>query len=340
MRPSPRKPYILVFSNRRLFESFFTEEHQRSLSKIGSWQRLASRVVDNRVRTELKKTHALITTWDSPQFTENLLDWAPRLQMIGHCGGEVKGRFARRLFEDLVITNAASPMARHVAELAVAFLLYFARNVDYYRAILRTPSNAIYRKMHLTGGAEETILDSQIGMIGFGRIGRAIADMLRAFGVRPRVYDPYVPPEVSSIWRVQLDSLEGLLSSSKYLIIAAALTEETRGMLSRRRLMQLPPRAVVINVARGALIELEALTELVLRGRLRCALDVTDPHEPLPVDHPLRHARGAILTPHVGSISRAVRYAMTSIVLADLGRHFAGQPVENRVTTEMLDRMT
>jgi phosphoglycerate dehydrogenase-like enzyme len=102
----------------------------------------------------------------------------------------------------------------------------------------------------------------------------------------------------------------------------------------------MPRGAVLINIARGELVDLDALTQAVLKGRLRCALDVTDPLEPLPERHPLRRARGAILTPHVGSISRAVRHEMTAIVLADLERFFSGKAVENRVTAEMLDRMT
>ena len=340
MRSSATKPVVLVSSNLRLFESFFNQDHQAQLSKLAGWGRHPARAATASFRSRLRNADALITTWDSPHFTEDLLDWAPRLKIIGHCGGEVKTRFARRLFERLVITNAASPMARHVAELAVTFLLYYARDIDRYRENLRGTSNAIYRQMHLSGGGVETILDKEIGIIGFGRIGRAIAHLLSPFGVRLRVYDPYAAPDSEEKRFVRLESLETVLASSNYLILAAALTSETRGMLSRERLEKLPRRAVVINVARGGLVDLEALTRMVLKGRLRCALDVTDPVEPLPGTHPLRRARGAMLTPHIGSISRAVRHEMTSIVLFDLLRYFSGREVLNRVTTHMLDRMT
>jgi phosphoglycerate dehydrogenase-like enzyme len=340
MRPSSKKPRVLVSSNLKLFGSFFTPEHQARLSGWADWHRLASRTVTSEMRKELKEADALITTWDSPVFSEELLGWAPRLRIISHCGGAVKGRFPRLLFDRLVIANAASPMARHVAELAVTFLLYFARDVDRYRELLRRPSNAIYEEMHLSGGGDQTILEREVGLIGFGRIGRAIADLLVPFGTRLRVYDPYVAPESVACGTVQLDSLEAVLAESQYLIVAAGLTDETRLMLNRKRLAILPRGAVVINVARGGLVDLDALTRMVLKGRLRCALDVTDPLEPLPGRHPLRRASRAILTPHVGAISRAVRHAITDIILADLARFFAGEPVENRVTAEMLDRMT
>ena len=89
-----------------------------------------------------------------------------------------------------------------------------------------------------------------------------------------------------------------------------------------------------------ALLDLEALTREVRSGRLRCALDVTDPLEPLPSRHPLRRLRGSTLTPHVGAGALAVRRAMADIVLETLERHFSGRRLANRVTPAMLDRMT
>lgn len=340
MSPSSTRPQVLVSSNAKLFDSFFGVDQQRYLTKVATWERLPSRTINGVFRKRLKEADGLITTWDSPAlFPEELLDWAPRLRMIAHCGGGVKTRFARPLFELLTITNASAPMSQHVAELAVTFLLYFARDVDTYRELLRRRSNAIYEQMHILGGCEQSILGREVGLIGFGRIGRAIVELLAPFGTRFRVYDPYVS-DIPADGRVQLSSLDEVLATSQFLIVAAAQTDETKGMLTRQRLQLLPPRAAVINVARGSLVDLDALTKLVLKGRLRCALDVTDPLEPLPVNHPLRRARGAILTPHVGSISRSVRQAITSVVLADIERFFSGQTVENRVTTQMLDRMT
>jgi D-3-phosphoglycerate dehydrogenase len=194
--------------------------------------------------------------------------------------------------------------------------------------------------MHLTGGGEQTILHKEVGLIGLGRIGRAIVELLAPFGTRFVAYDPYAHAEDFKNHPVRFAPLPELLKGSRFLIVAAALTGETRGMLNRQTLSWLPRGAALINVARGGLVDLDALTRMVLQGRLRCALDVTDPLEPLPPRHPLRRAPGAILTPHVGSISRAVRQEIAEIVLSDLERFFQGELVLNRVTTEMLDRMT
>jgi phosphoglycerate dehydrogenase-like enzyme len=118
------------------------------------------------------------------------------------------------------------------------------------------------------------------------------------------------------------------------------LTEQTRGLLDRQNLAHLPDGACVINIARGGLIDLDTLGKEVQRGRLRCALDVTDPQEPLPAGHPLRTMQGAIVTPHIAGSGRQVREGIARVVLDDLERFFTGKNVENRVTTSMLDRMT
>src|SRR4029078_12371747 len=103
------------------------------LSCAFKWIRVSGRALTGRLRSTLLDADALITTWDSPKFGEDLLRLAPRLRAIGHCGGEVKGRFPAALFSRLTITNAPAPMAPPVAEMAVALLLYSVRNVDGYR---------------------------------------------------------------------------------------------------------------------------------------------------------------------------------------------------------------
>jgi phosphoglycerate dehydrogenase-like enzyme len=98
--------------------------------------------------------------------------------------------------------------------------------------------------------------------------------------------------------------------------------------------------AVIINIARGSLIDLDALTLEVKSGRLRCALDVTDPEEPLPAGHPLRTLPGAILTPHIGGGGPQARGEMADAAMDELQRFFRGEPVQHRVTVSMLSRMT
>jgi phosphoglycerate dehydrogenase-like enzyme len=334
------KPRLVVLAPPRLFASFFDAARRKRLGRSFRWERLGARRMTPVVRKALAGADALVTTWDSPRFGEELAAMAPRLGIVAHCGGEVKDRFARSLFTRLTVTNAPAAMAAPVAELAVAFLLYAVREVDAYRAALREPSQAVYARLHADGAGAETLRDRPVGLLGFGRIGVAIARLLAPFGVQLLVHDPYVPAAAVRRQGAVPVSWAALLASSQDLILAAALTEKTRGKLDARALARLRDGATVINVARGGLVDLDALTREVRRGRLRCALDVTDPQEPLPARHPLRRARGAIVTPHVGAAQRKVRWAMADAVLDDLERFFRGRRVRNRVTASMLARMT
>ena len=333
------RPQLIVCAGEDLFASFFRPEEQRRLSRLFRWTRDGARTLTPGLKRTLTTADALITTWDSPHFSEELTQLAPKLRIIAHCGGEVKSRFGLSLFDDLTITAAPKPMARATAELGAALLVYCARNLDFYRHKMRQRSNRIYDDLHLHGSTE-SIVGREVAMIGFGRIGRALVDLLRGFDLQWRVYDPYVPKSLARQYPVHFASLDSILRHAQLLVLTAALTEKTRGLLSRDRLARLPDGSVVINIARGGLIDLAALTNEVRRGRLRCALDVTDPLEPLPIGHSLRTLPGAIVTPHIAASNRRVRYEIADTVMNDLEQFFLGHEVENRVTRSMLDRMT
>ena len=333
------RPKVIICAGKELFSSFFTDAQQKRLGRTLYWERDESRSITAQLRKKLAMADAIITTWDSPKFADDLHRLAPKLRVISHCGGEVKSRFARSLFDNLTITAAPVPMARATAEFGAALLLYCARNVDFYRDEIRKRSNKIYSHLHLHGCAE-TIIGREVAMIGFGRIGRALVDLTRGFGLKWRVNDPYAPGALAKKYPVRFTDLKALLPRAELLVLTAALTEETRGLLSKKNLALLPDGATVINIARGGLIDLEALTREVKSGRLRCALDVTDPTEPLPIGHPLRTMRGAIVTPHLAASYRQVRHDMADVVISDLENFFKGKGVKNRVTTSMLARMT
>ena len=333
------RPRLLVSAGPALFRSFFPPAHEARLTRSFNWERTAARATNRAFIRQLATSDALMTTWDSPHLGDDLLLQAPKLRIIGHCGGEVKSRFATRLFEKLTITNSAGPMARATAELGAAFLLYCARDVDRYRDRLRKPSNREYSNVHLHGTAE-FIANREVAMIGFGRVGRALVDLLRGFDLRWIVYDPFAPRHLGQHSPVSFSELKPLLRQAQLLVLTAALTERTRGLLDRKALSLLPDGAVIINIARGGLVDLTALTREVQRKRLRCALDVTDPAEPLPATHPLRKLPGAIVTPHIAGSGRQVREEIATTAMDDLENFFRGKLVKNRVTKTMLQRMT
>jgi phosphoglycerate dehydrogenase-like enzyme len=334
-----RRPHLIVSAGKALFASFFPLQQQRRMSNLFQWQRVEASMLTADFKERLGVAEALITTWDSPKFGGDLPQIAPQLRIVAHCGGEVKTRFAQSLFTHITITNAPDPMAGATAELGAALLMYCARNVDFYRDALRKTSNRIYDDVHLHGGSE-SLIGQTVAMIGFGRIGQALVDLMRGFDLNWLVHDPYVPRSWSQKYPVKFVGLPTLLAKAHLLVLTAALTEKTRGLLGKDNLTRLPDGAAVINVARGGLVDLPALKREIRRGRLRCALDVTDPLEPLPVRDSLRTMRGAIVTPHIAGSGRHVREGIARVVVDDLERFFRGKAVKNRVTSSMLSRMT
>jgi phosphoglycerate dehydrogenase-like enzyme len=333
------RPRLLVSAGRTLFASFFSPEQQERMSRNFDWVRTGARSSNASFLRQLANVDCLVTTWDSPFLDKHTVVNAPRLRIIAHCGGEVKSRFAASLFDKLTITNAADPMGRATAEMGAAFLLYCARDVDRYRAALRKPTNRAYSDAH-SHGTDEYLVNRKVSMIGFGRVGRALVTLTRGFDLRWTIYDPFAQRSLASQYGIVFSALPPLLRGADLLVLTAALTDRTRGLLDRSRLAMLPDGAAVINIARGGLIDLAALTREVRRKRLRCALDVTDPDEPLPLRHPLRNLPGAIVTPHIAGSGRRVRNEMASTVLDDLENFFQKKPVKNRVTRAMLQRMT
>jgi len=330
---------LLALAPKALFTSFFSASQQGRLSQTFEWELSTVVRLNPALKKQLAMADALITTWDSPAFGEELTELAPRLRIIAHCGGEVKRRFTSSLLNCLTVTTAPEPMSRATAELAAALLLYCGRGIDHHRAELRRPNNEIYEHVHLFG-TPESLIGRKVGMLGFGRIGRKIVELLRGFDLRWRVHDPYAASDLTQEYPVEFVSFESLLKGSELLVLVAALTDETRGVLNRDKLALLPDGATIINVARVGLLDLEALTREVEKGRLCCALDVSDPVEPLPPEHPLRTIPGAIVTPHIGGGTEKARHEMADDLLDDLERFFRGESVTNRVTPDMLARMT
>ena len=322
---------VLVLASDTLFRHFFTEPSLEKLSAIASWTRSALREDSPDLRREIANADVLMTTWHSPFLTAEMLGQPPRVKLIAHCGGEVKSRVSQEVFEFATITNAADPMARGVAEMALALTLTLVRRIPDYATEMR---NGVIRTNEEVS-AGETLFGRRVGIVGFGRIGRAFAKLLQPFGVEILVTDPYAA--VPAFKAVHLDEL---VSSCSIVVLCAALTPETRGMFDRHRLSLLADGAYLINVARGGLIDMEALLVELRSGRLTAALDVTDPVEPLSPDHELRRLPNVILTPHIAAGGIEMRREIGAIAVEEVVRFIKGQPPLNQVTTEMLATMT
>ena len=328
------RPNVLVLASDVLFQHFFTDRSLQKLDEVTSWKRSALREDSPELRSEIANADVLMTTWHSPFLTAEML--GSRVKLIAHCGGEVKSRVAEEVFDFVTITNAADPMARGVAEMALALVLTLVRRIPDYAAEMR--DGVIRTNAEVSEG--ESFFGRRVGIVGFGRIGRAFARLLPPLGVDVLVSDPYAAGHSVAAHGARLVELDELVGSCSVVVICAALTPETRGMFDKRRLLLLMDGAYLINVARGGLIEMDALLEELRKGRVTAALDVTDPLEPLPADHELRTLSNVILTPHIAAGGIEMRREIGAMAVEEVVRFAKGEPPLNRVTSEMLATMT
>src|SRR6185503_5482638 len=306
------------------------------LDEVTSWTRSALREDSPELRSQIAKADVLVTTWHSPFLTREMLGDEPRVKLIAHCGGEVKSRVAEEIFAFVSVTNAADPMARGVAEMAVALMLSLVRRIPEYATEMR---DGVMRTIEYVSEGE-TLFGRRVGIVGFGRIGRAVARLLTPFGVEILVSDPYAQKDAVAESGAKLVQLDELVSSCSIVVLCAALTPETRGMFDARRLSLLRDGSYVVNVARGGLIDMEALLDELRGKRITAALDVTDPLEPLPADHELRKLPNVILTPHIAAGGIEMRREMGALAVEEVVRFANGFAPLNVVTAEMLATMT
>jgi lactate dehydrogenase-like 2-hydroxyacid dehydrogenase len=162
-----------------------------------------------------------------------------------------------------------------------------------------------------------------LGIVGMGRIGRAIARRARGFDMEI-LYTSRSPKEIPDSEPVDL---AGLLARSDIVVIAVALDEETRGMIGKAELNAMKETAYLVNVARGPIVDSDALVTALAEGRIGgAALDVTDP-EPLPPDHPLVGFPNCLVVPHIGSATLPARRAMAALAVANLTAYLRGEPM-------------
>jgi phosphoglycerate dehydrogenase-like enzyme len=332
----PARPCVLVLASDVLFSHFFPESARARLSEVAEWSQHAGRDDSPQLRAQIAQADVLMTTWHSPFLRMGMLGTRPRVRLIAHCGGELKSRMEEGIFDHITVTNAAEPMAVPVAEMAMALMLTLVRRLPDYAAEMR--AGVVRTNEYVSCG--ETVRGRKVGLIGFGRIGKAFARLVEPLGVKLLVTDPYCTAETVAAHKGKLVGLDELLSSCSVVVLAAGLTPETRNLLDKRRLGLMPDGAYLINVARGGLVDMDALLAELRKGRLTVALDVTDPLEPLPPDHELRRLPNALLTPHIAAGGIEMRRAVGAVAVEEVARFCKGEQLENVVTRDMLAMMT
>lgn len=248
--------------------------------------------------------------------TAGLVQW----QSIGYNG------VAKYLGPEQRFANAATVHETSTAELALGLTLAAQREIPRF---VRQGDRAIWE-----GGTAPSLADRRVLLIGYGGVSKAIDARLAPFEVtatriaRSAREEP--GPSGDPVVVHGLDALHERLAEAEIVIIAVPLSPETRGMLDASALSALPDGALIVNVARGPVIDTDALVAELQSGRLRAAVDVTDP-EPLPAEHPLWSCPNTLISPHVGGDTTAMIPRMARLLRRQIDHLLAGEELENLI---------
>lgn len=281
----------------------------------------------------LPQADACITSWGVAQLDAGVVAAAPQLQAMAHMGSSVKRFVSDAVWErGIQVTSAGLALAQDVAETTLGLMIVgmkrvwpLARHVRQggWRETEWWPSRELYRK--------------QVGIIGASNVGRHVIRLLEPFEAKVLLYDPFVSAAEAEELGAKKVELETLLQSADVVSLHAPANEQTRHMLDAERLALMKDDALLINTARGTLIDEEALVQELQKGRFFAFLDVTDPEPPAP-DSPLRQLENVVVTPHsAGCIEDCSR--MGKLAAEELRRFFAGEPPIYPITEKMLSRV-
>jgi len=235
------------------------------------------------------------------------------------------------------VGNTPGVLTETTADLAFALLMAAARRVAEGDRYVRAGKWKTWGPMLLLG---PDVHGATIGIVGFGRIGQAVARRARGFGMTVLYHDVNeLPDEVTEPLGAAFTPLDELLARSDFVSLHVNLTEETRHLIDAEALRSMKPTAVLVNTARGPVVDGAALAEALRDGVIgAAALDVTDP-EPIPPDDPLVGLDNCLIVPHIASASRATRAKMAEMAAENLLAGLAGERLPTPVNPEVYDRV-
>jgi phosphoglycerate dehydrogenase-like enzyme len=318
-------------------EHLFTPEQLRRLGAarpvldpvpLSSWD-------DPRADALLADAEILVGHWGCPTVTAEVLERAPRLRLFAYAAGTVKWQVTDAVFErGIVVTSAAAANAIPVAEYAVAAILFANKGVFLVRERLRDPSASVPLDLARVGNR-----GARVGIVGASIIGRLVIDTLARTDVELAVYDPYLSIEEAARLGVEkVDDLTALCASVRVLSLHAPDIPPTRGMIGAEQLAALRDGATLVNTARPALVDQDALLRELESGRIAAVLDVAEP-DPVPAGDPLLALPNAFVTPHVAGAMGNELVRLSELAVTEVERYAAGEAPRHPIRREDLDRI-
>jgi len=276
---------------------------------------------DEECTARMRECDVLLTGWGARPVPPAVAEDPGQLGYVCNVTGSLCQFIPLELIEsDIPVTNWGDAPANRLAEGAVTLLLACVKNL---RLRIETVQQGGWRLPEDV--FTDTLEGLNLGVYGCGEIGRRFVEMVKPFQPVIRAFDPYAADLPDGCIRV--DSLDELFGTSEAIALHAGLSDETRGTVTAELLAKLPDNGIIVNTARGAIIDQDALFAELERGRLLAGLDVLEPDR-LAADHPAKQWPNVIFTAHsIGKVQCSGLEVMHEVCLDNLGRYVRGEPL-------------
>lgn len=325
---------------RSLAKTLFYDEdmaHLASFADFNTIDTLPDIITEEYMIKTLIGVDAAITGWGTPPFSETMLDQLPTLKFVAHSAGSIKNLVPRSFWDgNRRITSNAPIIAEDVAQTTLALILSGLKRLWLFE---KETSDGKW-----VGGVANTIpmwrLDGlTVGIVGASLIGKKIAEMLQPFRCRILISDKYFSFLEAERMGIKLVQLEDMIRQSDVLTLHAPANPDCKHLLNAENIGLLKDGSLVINTARGMLIDENSFITRLREGKIFACLDVTDPEPPAP-DHPFRSMRNVLLLPHIaGGHTVNGRRMMGQNMIIELFNYFQKGLVSFDICLDMLNRM-
>ena len=311
----------------------------RIMEKLKSFGEVVENPYDRNLTAEemvefAKDAEIIVTGWGTPCFEKKYVEQMPKLRLIAHSAGSVASLVAPEIYEmGILVASGNDVFAKSVAEGCLCYTLAALRRLEHYIGVMRD------------GGWKETVFQNRglfgkkIGLVGFGTIAKHFANLIRWFNCEILIYSSHLSNEEAATYGARTASLEEIFSECDVISIHASKTPKTQGMITRALMERMKPDALLVNTARGAVVDEPALFEMLLAGKFYAALDVYDVEPPLE-DDPIRKCKNVLLMPHMGGPTIDMREVVMVELCKDFERLQKGEPLVNQIDAAVAMRMT
>lgn len=327
---------LVAMPKNPLSNTFMTDWLAEEIEELGTvvWNESENHFTGEELKEKLKDIDICITGWGSVPFDEPVLENADRLKLIAYTGGTITGIVSDTLFErGITVLGGNRTFAESVAEGVIAYALASLRDIPRY-------SNGMQEGRWKTASYyNEGLLDQTVGLVGFGMIAKSLVKMLKPFRTKIKVFSKHISEEEMKEYNVEKASLEEIFTTCKIISIHSARTPETYHMIGKELLELIPDGALLINTARGSVIDEKALENELQKQRFKAVLDVYEV-EPLPDDSGLRGLDNVILMPHMGGPTIDRRKFVLKNLIEDIRNYIEEKPLACEITKQYAANMS